>query len=90
MEDAKFIERFRDVGRPGFYCRVIVEGDVHAGDAVFREDYGGERVTVVELFQDHFASLHPEAALRRYLTAPLSERLRREKVQQLQGTVALS
>ena len=90
MEDAKFVERFRDVGRPGFYCRVIAEGDVHAGDAVFRRNFAGDRVTVVELFHDHYAPLHPEAVLRRYLAAPLSERLRNEKLQQLQGLMALS
>jgi len=36
MEDPRFVTRFRDAGRTGFYVRVLEEGEVGAGDAVER------------------------------------------------------
>ena len=34
MGDPGFVKRFRAAERPGFYCRVLQEGFVRAGDAV--------------------------------------------------------
>lgn len=34
MEDRRFVTRFRDAGRTGFYVRVLEEGEVAAGDEV--------------------------------------------------------
>lgn len=34
MGDPAFVKRFRQAERPGFYCRVLQEGWVQAGDAV--------------------------------------------------------
>src|SRR4029077_14556097 len=36
-------------GRPGFYFRVLVEGDVQAGDDVIRIAIGPEAMTVAEV-----------------------------------------
>lgn len=90
MADPRFNERFRAMERPGFYCRVIAEGEVRMGDAVSHTPYDGERVGIIELFRDHFAGRPPEAALRRFLAAPLADRLRREKTQQLEALTAPS
>lgn len=34
MEDPGFVRRFTDAQRPGAYLRIVVEGDVGAGDAI--------------------------------------------------------
>jgi MOSC domain-containing protein YiiM len=34
MHDERFVRRFTDAQRPGAYLRIIVEGDIGAGDAV--------------------------------------------------------
>ncbi len=51
--------------RPGFYLRVIEEGEIGAGDEIEKVSEGPERVTVAEI----------DALL--YLPAPRSDRLRR-------------
>ena len=79
MGRADFVKRFRDAERPGLYCRVVVEGDVRIGDPVTYQPFAGDRVGVVELFRAHYEKQTPEATLRRFLAAPLSERLRKEK-----------
>jgi MOSC domain-containing protein YiiM len=81
--NAQFVKRFREAGRPGFYCRVIVEGEVRTGDPVEHRPCDGDRVTIVELFRAHYEKQTAAAALRRFLAAPLSERLRKEKLEQL-------
>ena len=43
------IPRFLESGRPGFYFRVLQEGDVAAGDAMERITEDPRRVTVVDL-----------------------------------------
>jgi MOSC domain-containing protein YiiM len=90
MGNLQFVKRFRDGERPGLYCRVIVEGEVQIGDAVTHEPYAGERVTMLELFREHYAKQKSEATLRRFLTAPLAERVRSEKLEQLQRMMAPS
>jgi MOSC domain-containing protein YiiM len=42
------IPRFLDSGRPGFYLRVLEEGEVGAGDAMERTHQDPHRVTVVD------------------------------------------
>ncbi len=86
----QFVKRFRDAERPGLYCRVIVEGEVSAGDGVTVTPHAGDRVTMLELFRDHYARQRSEAALRRFLAAPLAERVRREKLEQLEKLTAPS
>jgi MOSC domain-containing protein YiiM len=78
MGDPAFVKRFRAAERPGVYCRVLGEGAVRAGDAVALTPYAGETVSALEMFRDHFASKRSEAALRRYLAAPIDVRSRRD------------
>lgn len=88
MDDPAFLKRFREAERPGVYCRVLQAGTLQAGDTVTLEPYFGERITVTELFRNFFAPVRTEAALRRYLAAPIAIRDRLEKEQQLQELAA--
>ena len=88
MANKNFLQFFRDSLRPGLYCRVIAEGEVRLGDGVFATPYAGDRVTIDELFKDHYAKERSEATLRRFLAAPLSERLRQKKQEQLDALTA--
>ena len=49
MGDKRFIPRFRDAGRTGFYVRVLEEGDVAAGDTLERVYTGAAAPTVAEI-----------------------------------------
>ena len=74
---------FRAAERPGFYCRVVREGEVRAGEPVTRTPYAGERVTIAELFRSAYESAPSAEALRRHLETPLSARERERKERQL-------
>ena len=76
MRDVKFAAAFRTAERPGAYCRVIVPGNVEAGDDVGLETLSGESVTVLEMFREHYRRDKDEASLRRLLGAPISIRAR--------------
>lgn len=54
-------------GRPGFYLRVIEEGDVGAGDAIVQIAEGEERMTVREINALLYLPGHPRAQLERAL-----------------------
>jgi MOSC domain-containing protein YiiM len=43
-----FSRQFFKSGRLGFYCRVLEEGEVGAGDPAVRMEVGPERITVRE------------------------------------------
>jgi MOSC domain-containing protein YiiM len=88
MGNPHFIKRFREGERPGLYCRVVAEGEVHMGDPVAYQLYAGDRVGVVELFRAHYDKQLPEATLRRFLVAPLAERTRREMQERLEKLTA--
>ncbi len=57
-------------GRPGFYLRVLEEGEVGAGDAVVRVAEGPERMTVAEANALLYMPGHPRQALERALRIP--------------------
>ena len=56
--------------RPGFYFRVIQEGDVGAGDRIEKIADGPERMTVAEVDALLYSAEHPPEALRRALRIP--------------------
>jgi ferredoxin-NADP reductase/MOSC domain-containing protein YiiM len=61
-------------GRPGFYFRVLEEGDVGAGDAIEKVADGPQRMTVREVSALLYLSEHPLEKLRRAVSIPaLSE-----------------
>jgi ferredoxin-NADP reductase/MOSC domain-containing protein YiiM len=60
-------------GRPGFYFRVLQEGDVGAGDEIVKAGEARERMTVAEINALLYSSRHPRDRLERALQiAPLS------------------
>ena len=75
MGDPGFARRFRDAGRPGFYCRVLRDGTLAPGDAVTYHPFEGDKVTMPELLKTLGRNL-PDADRLRYLAAPISDRLR--------------
>lgn len=56
--------------RPGFYCRVITEGEIEAGQEVVRIATGPGRVTVAEIDALLYLPGHPRDALERALRIP--------------------
>jgi MOSC domain-containing protein YiiM len=54
-------------GRPGFYFRVLEEGDVGADDEIVQIGAGAERMSVFEINALLYTSLHPHDELERVL-----------------------
>jgi hypothetical protein len=57
-------------GRPGFYFRVLEEGEVGAGDEVVKIEAGPERVTVAEINALLYLPGHPASGLERAWRIP--------------------
>lgn len=75
MQDTDFGLRFRRAERPGFYFRVLHEGDVSTGDVVVLVENPDDGISMLEQFRLSY-ELHPRAAdLRRALDAPIAERM---------------
>ena len=56
--------------RPGFYLRVIQEGEIGAGDRIVKLSDGPERMTVAEIDALLYSAEHPPEALRRAVRIP--------------------
>ena len=56
--------------RPGFYLRVIQEGEIGAGDRIEKLSDGPERMTVAEIDALLYSAEHPLEALRRAVRIP--------------------
>jgi ferredoxin-NADP reductase len=56
--------------RPGFYFRVIQEGDIGAGDRAEKISDGPERMTIAEIDALLYSAEHPVEGLRRALRIP--------------------
>lgn len=82
MNDPHFVKRFRYAERPGFYCRVLQEGSVKAGDAVKIERYG--TIPVTQIYRDYFDKNKSEETIQKYLDAPIAIRLRAILYKELQ------
>ena len=57
-------------GRPGFYFRVLEEGEVGAGDEIVKVNEGPQRVTVAEINALLYLPGHPASGLERALRIP--------------------
>jgi len=57
-------------GRPGFYFRVLEEGEVGAGDEIVKVKAGPEQVTVAEINALLYLPGHPASGLERALRIP--------------------
>jgi ferredoxin-NADP reductase/MOSC domain-containing protein YiiM/ferredoxin len=60
--------------RPGFYFRVIEEGEIGAGDRIEKIADGPERMTVAEIDALLYSPHHPVEALRRAIRIPALSR----------------
>lgn len=89
MEDSQFVKKFRYAERPGLYCRVLREGIAQAGDSVRVEKYTEKTVTLLDLYRDVYETEISEAAIRRFLAAPIAIRFREEKEEQLAKVLGL-
>ena len=56
--------------RPGFYFRVLEEGEVKAGDAITQVDRGPERISVLDIDALLYLPGHPRDQLERALRVP--------------------
>lgn len=83
LNDPAFLKQFRAAERPGVYCRVPRAGPVAAGQPVALLPYGGERITMREMFRDAFVPVLTVPAIQRYLAAPIAERACIDMEQQL-------
>jgi ferredoxin-NADP reductase/MOSC domain-containing protein YiiM len=54
-------------GRPGYYFRVLQEGEVGAGDEIVKGGEAAERMTVAEVNALLYTSAHPQEQLQRVL-----------------------
>lgn len=88
MADPEFVKRYRKAERPGLYCRVIQEGNVHQGDKVDVIRYTGETLSIAEMFREYYEKNKSEASLRRHLSAPICIRSREQLEKELQSLLA--
>lgn len=70
MNEPRMAALLTGSGRPGFYFRVIEEGEVGAGDAIVKIKDGEERMTVTELNALLYLPRHPRDRLERALQIP--------------------
>ena len=83
MADDHFVPKFVTMEAPGFYCRVLREGQVSVLEEFDYEPRGGELVTVLELFRNYYEKAPSRENLQRYLASPLAIRARKENEKRL-------
>ena len=83
MGDGQWVKKFRAAERPGFYCRVLREGTIKAGDVVTVERYTGETISLIQMYRDYYEKEKSEATLRSHLNAPIAIRARVELEKEL-------
>lgn len=71
MDIADLPDRFMKAGRSGFYCRVIAEGTVAAGDVFTRAAYSGSAVTIRQMMADYPYKRLSDDWRAAYLAAPI-------------------
>ena len=67
MEEPRMPALLTSSGRPGFYLRVLQEGEVGAGDEIKKIGEAKERMTVAEINALLYSSEHPRDQLQRAL-----------------------
>jgi ferredoxin-NADP reductase/MOSC domain-containing protein YiiM len=70
MEEPRMAALLTSSGRPGFYLRVLQEGDVGAGDEIVKVGEAKERMTVAEINALLYSAHHPRELLQRALQIP--------------------
>jgi MOSC domain-containing protein YiiM len=67
MNEPRMAAFLTSSGRPGFYFRVLEEGEVGAGDEIVRVDEGKEQMSVAEINALLYSPQHPRDRLERAL-----------------------
>jgi ferredoxin-NADP reductase/MOSC domain-containing protein YiiM len=67
MDEPRMPALLTGSGRPGFYFRVLQEGDVGAGDEITKVGEASERMTVAQINAFLYSSSHPRELLQRAL-----------------------
>ena len=67
MNEPRMASLLTSSGRPGFYCRVLREGEVGAGDEIAKVGEAGERMTIAEINALLYLPDHPRDGLERAL-----------------------
>src|SRR6516165_7838273 len=70
MDEPRMAALLVEHHRPGFYFRVLEEGEVGAGDEIVKVEAGPERVTVTEINALLYLPGHPASGLERALRIP--------------------
>lgn len=70
MNEPRMAALLTSSGRPGFYLRVLEEGEVGAGDEIVKVAEGPERMTVAQINALLYLPGHPRAELERALRIP--------------------
>lgn len=70
LEEPRMPALLTSSGRPGFYFRVLEEGEVGAGDPIRLIERGPERMTVAEVNSLLYSSRHPRERLERAMRIP--------------------
>ena len=70
MEEPQMAALLTSSGRPGFYFRVLEEGEVGAGDAIVPIAQGPQRMTVADVNALLYSSHHPRDQLERAIRIP--------------------
>jgi MOSC domain-containing protein YiiM len=87
MQDPQWVKKFRHAERPGFYCRVLKQGVLTAGEDVRVEKFSGETISIGEVYRNHYEK-RGEDVLRRQLQALISIRLRNRLERDLQALLS--
>ena len=64
-----FPARFQESGRMGFYCRVLEEGEIGAGDSIELVEGDKNAVTIAEFIRVYLYESHEPASLKRILAS---------------------
>jgi ferredoxin-NADP reductase/MOSC domain-containing protein YiiM len=67
MNEPRMASLLTSSGRPGFYFRVLQEGDVSAGDEIMKVGEAAERMTIKEINALLYLPGHPRESLQRAL-----------------------
>ncbi len=70
MDEPRMAALLTSSGRPGFYLRVLEEGEVAAGDSIVLVSSGPQRMTVAVVNGLLYSKLHPRDLLERVLNIP--------------------
>jgi MOSC domain-containing protein YiiM len=76
MDDRQFGLRFRDAARPGFYFRVLNEGELQAGDGITIVEDPSSEASLLDQFHLRYSTSPDREVLERVLNGPIASRMR--------------